>query len=99
MLAPKIVALVASASLSSGTAIARRASNGTSSGIDSCPGYTASNVVQSGSGFTADLALAGPACNTYGTDLQNLTLKVDYQTGMLSPGDRRFPCSSLALST
>jgi alpha-glucosidase len=50
----------------------------------SCPGYTASNVQATDSGLTAQLSLAGEACNTYGTDLQNLTLLVEYQTGTLS---------------
>ena len=45
-----------------------------------CPGYIASNVQQSSTGLTADLQLAGPACNVYGTDLPNLTLTVEYQT-------------------
>ncbi len=48
----------------------------------SCPGYAASNVKQSGTTLTADLTLAGPACNTYGTDLKDLKLLVEYQTGM-----------------
>ena len=47
----------------------------------SCPGYTVSNVVTSDTGLTALLNLAGPACNSYGIDLQNLTLLVEYQTG------------------
>ncbi|PNY25265.1 alpha/beta-glucosidase agdC [Tolypocladium capitatum] len=48
--------------------------------LDACPGYQASNVQTSDSGLTADLQLAGPACNTYGTDLVNLTLTVQYET-------------------
>lgn len=44
-----------------------------------CPGYTASNVQTSGTGFTADLDLAGPDCSVYGNDVQNLTLTVEYQ--------------------
>ena len=51
------------------------------SGQGSCPGYTASNVQQTAAGLTADLTLAGPACNVYGTDLANLTLTVEYQSG------------------
>ncbi|KAF2088804.1 glycoside hydrolase family 31 protein [Saccharata proteae CBS 121410] len=47
---------------------------------ESCPGYIASNVVDDGSSFTADLKLAGPACNVYGQDLDNLKLNVEYQT-------------------
>lgn len=45
-----------------------------------CPGYSASNVQVSDTGLTADLSLAGAACNIYGTDLVNLTLTVEYQT-------------------
>lgn len=46
-----------------------------------CPGYKASNVQQTDRSLTADLTLAGKPCNTYGTDLQNLKLLVEYQTG------------------
>ena len=49
--------------------------------VDSCPGYEASNVVETSTGLTADLTLAGDACNVYGTDIQDLTLTVEYQTG------------------
>ena len=49
--------------------------------ISSCPGYTASNVVQTDSGLTASLTLAGDTCNVYGYDLPDLTLLVQYQTG------------------
>lgn len=45
-----------------------------------CPGYTASNVKSSSTGLTADLTLAGPACNVYGTDVDSLSLLVEYQT-------------------
>lgn len=48
--------------------------------ISQCPGYQASNVRQTGSTITAQLALAGPPCNAYGDDLSNLTLRVEYQT-------------------
>ncbi len=46
-----------------------------------CPGYFATNVKKTSNGLTADLTLAGPACNTFGNDLENLTLQVEYQTG------------------
>jgi alpha-glucosidase len=49
----------------------------------SCPGYTASDVITTDRVITAQLTLAGPACNSYGIDLQNLTLLVEYQTGIL----------------
>lgn len=46
-----------------------------------CPGYTATNIQQTSTGVTADLQLAGPACDIYGTDLSSLTLTVEYQAG------------------
>ena len=52
-----------------------------SQGISSCPGYKASDVVQTDSGLTASLTLAGDACNVYGYELPDLTLLVEYQTG------------------
>lgn len=45
-----------------------------------CPGYTASNVTYSSAGLTADLTLAGGACNVYGTDINDLTLVVECQS-------------------
>lgn len=57
--------------------------------LASCPGYKASNVKTTTSSLTADLSLAGAACNVYGSDLTNLTLEVVYETGefLLSHGD------------
>ena len=49
--------------------------------LDSCPGYKASNVETTDNGMTASLTLAGTACNAYGTDLEELTLTVEYQSG------------------
>jgi hypothetical protein len=49
---------------------------------DGCPGYAASNIAFSFHGMTADLTLAGPTCNTYGDDLEDLKLEVEYQTGI-----------------
>ncbi|KAK0616116.1 glycosyl hydrolases family 31-domain-containing protein [Bombardia bombarda] len=62
-----------------------------------CPGYKASNVKTTSTGLTADLTLAGAACNVYGTDLKNLVLQVSYDTGKsptkcvlsISQGDSR----------
>jgi alpha-glucosidase len=51
---------------------------------DSCPGYTVSNVQQTQGTITADLTLAGAACNVYGTDIENLKLLVEYQTGKMN---------------
>ncbi|RWA07552.1 hypothetical protein EKO27_g7548 [Xylaria grammica] len=48
--------------------------------MSDCPGYTASNVVETDGRLTADLSLAGTACNIYGTDLTDLKLLVEYQT-------------------
>ncbi len=45
-----------------------------------CPGYAASNVVRTPYGLTATLALAGKACNVYGTDIEKLNLTVQYQS-------------------
>jgi hypothetical protein len=49
---------------------------------DSCPGYKASNVQRSESSLTADLTLAGTACNLYSPDLQDLKFSAQWQTGM-----------------
>ncbi|KAF2853273.1 glycoside hydrolase family 31 protein [Plenodomus tracheiphilus IPT5] len=48
--------------------------------VDSCPGYAASNVVTTESTLTADLTLAGAACNVYSDDIEDLKLSVEYQT-------------------
>jgi alpha-glucosidase len=53
--------------------------------IEQCPGYVASNVQYSNDKVvSADLSLAGTACNVYGADLVDLKLLVEYQTGELS---------------
>jgi alpha-glucosidase len=49
--------------------------------LSKCPGYRASNVRTGRSTLTADLKLAGRACNVYGDDLKSLTLEVEYETG------------------
>ncbi|KAF1998665.1 glycoside hydrolase family 31 protein [Amniculicola lignicola CBS 123094] len=46
---------------------------------DVCPGYRASDAQEDGQGLTATLTLAGPACNVYGTDIETLKLRVEYQ--------------------
>ncbi|RDW90214.1 putative alpha-glucosidase [Aspergillus mulundensis] len=46
----------------------------------SCPGYKASHVHENGHTLTADLTLAGKPCDSYGTDLKDLKLLVEYQT-------------------
>jgi alpha-glucosidase len=50
--------------------------------LGSCPGYTAANVRHDGLSLTADLRLAGDACDAYGQDIESLTLTVTYETGM-----------------
>lgn len=50
-------------------------------GQQACPGYSASNVQKNSNSLTANLILAGEACNVFGTDLPNLTLTVEYQSG------------------
>ncbi|THV67466.1 alpha-glucosidase [Aureobasidium pullulans] len=49
--------------------------------IGSCPGYKATNVQQTSQGLTAQLSLNGPACNTYGQDIDNLKLEIIHETG------------------
>ncbi|PTU24247.1 hypothetical protein P175DRAFT_0513260 [Aspergillus ochraceoroseus IBT 24754] len=44
-----------------------------------CPGYKASNVRHTSHGFSASLELAGDPCNVYGTDVDLLTLNVEFQ--------------------
>lgn len=56
-----------------------------------CPGYKATNVKTAGSSITADLELAGKACNVYGPDVQKLRLEVTYETGV-------FLCRTLCAS-
>lgn len=48
-----------------------------------CPGYKASNVEETDNSLTADLVLAGKPCNTFGTDLKELRLLVEYQSSKL----------------
>lgn len=60
----------------SGRSLAPRQANGTT-----CPGYSAKNIQTSRTGLTADLSLAGPACNSYGSDIKSLKLMVNYDTG------------------
>jgi alpha-glucosidase len=45
----------------------------------SCPGYQAQDITTDVNKLTATLALAGTACNVYGTDIDTLQLTVEYQ--------------------
>jgi alpha-glucosidase len=49
--------------------------------LDACPGYKAGNIQSDGTTLTADLTLAGKACNVFGADIQQLKLEVTYETG------------------
>jgi hypothetical protein len=50
------------------------------------PGYTLDSLSENqlGNGFTAQLNLAGPPCDAYGSDILNLTLQVTYETASRS---------------
>ena len=49
--------------------------------IEDCPGYEATNVQTTNRGLTADLSLAGAACNFLGYDVGKLKLVVEAQSG------------------
>lgn len=49
---------------------------------ESCPGYAVSNVETTATGLTASLTLAGPACNVFGNDVEELRLLVNYDAGI-----------------
>ncbi|KAF9554267.1 alpha-glucosidase [Agrocybe pediades] len=48
--------------------------------LDACPGYKATNVKSGRNGISADLVLAGKACNVFGNDIAKLSLSVTYET-------------------
>ncbi|KAK3373241.1 glycosyl hydrolases family 31-domain-containing protein [Lasiosphaeria ovina] len=73
--------LLVAAGLGSAALVPARRASANSLPLSACPGYKASNVKTSQTGLTADLSLAGTPCNTYGTDLDKLTLEVTYETG------------------
>lgn len=62
-------------------ALANSISTTSSSELDACPGYTATNVVTSGPNLTASLVLTDDACDVYGPDIETLNLQVTYETG------------------
>jgi alpha-glucosidase len=76
------VLAVAAASTSASSLVSGHSSS--ADPLAACPGYTASRVQTTASGLTADLTLAGKACNVYGTDLKDLTLEVVYETSRLT---------------
>lgn len=82
MFASLFLTLVASATAALAGPLARSGLRRQTTTND-CPGYSASNVVKRDSTLTADLKLAGTACNAYGQDLDDLKLLVEYQTSKL----------------
>ncbi|KAI0657124.1 alpha-glucosidase [Cubamyces menziesii] len=64
--------------------------------LDACPGYRAKNVFTFGPKLTADLVLAGKACNVFGPDIEQLKLEVTYETTdrihvkITDPSDARY---------
>ncbi|KAJ7896486.1 glycosyl hydrolases family 31-domain-containing protein [Mycena leptocephala] len=48
--------------------------------VSSCPGYSLHSLSQKKNGLIAKLTLAGPACNAFGTDIADLTIRVTYET-------------------
>ncbi|KAI0823812.1 alpha-glucosidase [Trametes gibbosa] len=64
--------------------------------LDACPGYKAKNVFTFGPKLTADLVLAGKACNVFGNDIPKLKLEVTYENKnrihvkITDPADKRY---------
>ncbi|KAI0668766.1 glycosyl hydrolases family 31-domain-containing protein [Trametes maxima] len=48
--------------------------------VSSCPGYSIISQTESHQGLLIHLALAGPACNAFGHDINDLTVEVTYET-------------------
>ncbi|KAJ8579965.1 hypothetical protein M405DRAFT_869826 [Rhizopogon salebrosus TDB-379] len=48
--------------------------------VTDCPGYTLGSLQESDIGLTAQLTLAGPACNAFGLDISDLTIEATYQS-------------------
>jgi hypothetical protein len=53
----------------------------TTPNLDACPGYSASAIMATSTGLTAQLHIHNDGCNVYGPDLQTLSLTVTYETG------------------
>lgn len=51
-----------------------------SSNVSGCPGYVLGSLKQRSTGLTAQLSLAGPACNAFGRDISKLTVQVTYES-------------------
>ncbi|KAF7333723.1 Glycoside hydrolase family 31 protein [Mycena venus] len=48
--------------------------------VSTCPGYSLHSLSETDAGLTAQLSLAGPACNAFGIDITDLTIEVKYET-------------------
>ncbi|KAJ7861406.1 glycosyl hydrolases family 31-domain-containing protein [Mycena olivaceomarginata] len=48
--------------------------------VSTCPGYSLHSLSETDDGLTARLNLAGPACNAFGVDVEDLTIEVKYET-------------------
>ncbi|KAH7869303.1 glycosyl hydrolases family 31-domain-containing protein [Lentinula edodes] len=51
-----------------------------SKNVSSCPGYLLNFLQESRFGLVAQLSLAGAPCNAFGTDFEDLTIQVTYET-------------------
>ncbi|KAL4243910.1 glycosyl hydrolase 31 family protein [Abortiporus biennis] len=47
--------------------------------VSTCPGYTLHSLLETDTGISAWLGVAGPACNAFGRDVVNLTVEVTYE--------------------
>lgn len=43
-------------------------------------GYNLGSLSETKTGLLARLSLAGPACNAFGQDISNLTIRITYET-------------------
>ncbi|KAI0353239.1 hypothetical protein OH77DRAFT_1497460 [Trametes cingulata] len=48
--------------------------------VSSCPGYIVASQQETRHGLVIELTLAGPACQAFGRDIDNLTVEVSYET-------------------
>ncbi|KAI5991745.1 glycoside hydrolase family 31 protein [Pisolithus orientalis] len=81
MLRPLALSLVSTALLVSASRPAQVVRDiAFSKNVSHCPGYTLTSLAELQHGLSAQLQLAGPACNAFGSDIANLTLEVTYQS-------------------
>ncbi|KAJ8583907.1 hypothetical protein M405DRAFT_827759 [Rhizopogon salebrosus TDB-379] len=63
-----------------GSEFAASSATSYSMNVTNCPGYALGSLQESDIGLTAQLTLAGPACNAYGLDISYLSIEVTYQS-------------------